>query len=136
MENFDEFGKLSYKCVYLKHQSKIPCGKKLDSLNKIANHICKEHPLKRILQPIITPTQPLQQSHPPEPAIFLLPSPPATNSAASLDCFPSSSSSTSSSSSSSHPHQYSPDFIAALNETSGRLKKINIVSLTKIIATL
>lgn len=34
-----KLGKLSFKCTYDTHK----CGKKLESMNKIANHICKVH---------------------------------------------------------------------------------------------
>lgn len=44
-ENFNDYAKLSFKCTYSEPNSKIICGKKLDNLNKIAHHICKEHPI-------------------------------------------------------------------------------------------
>ena len=34
--------KCSFKCLYKRNESNV-CGKKLESLNKIANHICKIH---------------------------------------------------------------------------------------------
>lgn len=40
-----KFGKLSYKCIY----DRQTCGKKLDTLNKIANHICKTHLSKTLV---------------------------------------------------------------------------------------
>ena len=41
-----KFGKLSYKCVYDNHK----CAKKLDTINKIANHICKNHLSKTVMK--------------------------------------------------------------------------------------
>ena len=41
-----KMGKLSYKCIYDRHK----CGKKLESVNKIATHICKTHLNKTVMK--------------------------------------------------------------------------------------
>lgn len=59
-------GKLSYKCIF----DEKTCGKKLETLNRLADHICKMHLAKieykstRTAEKLFSPRPPLRNSQP------------------------------------------------------------------------